>query len=224
MTLDLGKVALLALTLALVVFFSAPERARAQGYAEAVNATLNDNATASNELLSIDFGGNNGTAGWAFTSSQNLTITSLGGLLLGDLSGASFPIDVGLWSSTGTLLGSAVITRSSQLINGSLYEAISPIMITAGDTYIVAAGTSGSLELAQVAVDTLQSPFTFAGSAGVSGQGFSFPTTVLPVTSDNSIIYGANFLFQPVPEPGVLGLLALGGLGLVWRRPRLGKK
>lgn len=193
---------------------------RAQGFVEAVNATLNDTATVSNTVLSINFGGVNGTAGWAFTSSQNLVVSSLGGLLLGDFSGVPDPIDVGLWSSDGTLLGSVVITKNSQLINGSLYEAVSPILITAGSTYIVAAGSAGSIELAEVAASTAQSPVSFAGSAGVSGQGFAFPTTVLPVTSDNSIIYGANFLFEPVPEPGELGLSALGGILLAWQRHR----
>jgi hypothetical protein len=32
------------------------------------------------------------------------------------------------------------------------------------------------------------------------------------------LVPGATFLFQPVPEPSALGLSALGGLLLAWRR------
>jgi hypothetical protein len=212
--MELGKVALLAM----VVGFSSliASNAGAQGNVPAVNATVNDNVVVSNVLYAINIGGTDATLGWAFTSSQNLLLTSLGGLLMGDISGSSLPIDVGLWSANGTLLSSAVITSSSQLINGSLYQAISPISIIAGNTYIIAVGTPGDFNVAQVAANTTQSPISFAGAAVLAGHGFSFPTIALPIAPDNSIIYGANFLFQPVPEPGVLGLLAMGGAGLVW--------
>ena len=64
------------------------------------------------------FGGINGThrtIGWSFTANDNLSVTSLG---LWDETPAdplSQTHQVGLWSSTGTLLGSATIQTNSPL-------------------------------------------------------------------------------------------------------------
>lgn len=215
---EFGKIAFLATVLGFL--FLTAVHVEAQGNVAAVNATINDNVVVSNVLYSIVVGGSDATAGWAFTSSQNLLVTSLGGLLLADI-GISSPIEVGLWSSDGTLLSSVTITSSSQSNNGSLYQAITPVSLIAGDTYIVATGTPGNFNFAEVPSDTTQSPISFNGPAAVGGKGFSFPTEITPSTPDDFVIYGANFLFQSVPEPSVLGLLAMGGAGLVWRWRRL---
>jgi len=216
--MDFGKVVLLATVIGFSAF--AAREAGAQGTVPAVTATVNDNVMVSNVLYSVVIGGANATAGWAFNSSQDLLVTSLGGLLLGDL-GLSSPIQVGLWAADGTLLRSVTITSGSQNVNGSLYQAIAPISLVAGDTYIVGTGTAGNFNFAEVPADKTQPMIHFEGPAGSVGNGFSFPTEFQPTGPNDLIIFGANFLFQPVPEPGVAGLLAIGGAGLIWRGRRL---
>jgi hypothetical protein len=159
----------------------------------------------------------NSTVGWVFSSSQNLTISSLGGLLASSIPQSSGSVSIGLWSADGTLLSSAVLGKNSVTVNGSLYQSVSPISITAGNTYIIAAGSSGWYDFAGLADSQAQSPLNYLGVAAETGNGFSLPT-IYPASSVANEIYGATFLFQTVPEPAPLGLAAVGGLWFAWRR------
>jgi len=210
----LGKIIILAIATSL---FGEIENLRAQGYLEAVITPNSSPVVVSNVVLSVNIYSMNSTVGWAFSSSQNLVITSLGGLLASSIPQSSGPVSIGLWSVEGTLLSSAVIGNNSVTINGSLYQSVSPISITAGNTYIIAAGSSGWYDFAGLPDSQAQSPLNYLGVAAETGSGFSLPM-IYPASSDANEIYGATFLFQPVPEPAPFELAAVGGLWFAWRR------
>jgi hypothetical protein len=214
LSLGFGKIALLAIAVSLSV---GTEELRAQGTLEAVNTIGAPPLIVSNILLSTEIYGNNSTVGWVFSSSQNLTVSSLGGLLASSLPQSSGTITIGLWSADGTLLSSTVLGKNSVTVNGSLYQPISPISIIAGNTYIIAAGSSGTFGFADLPDSQAQSPLTYLGVAAVTGNGFSLPT-IYPTSSIANQIYGATFLFQTVPEPGPLALAAVGALWVALRR------
>jgi hypothetical protein len=138
------------------------------------------------------------TMGWAFSSSQNITIDSLGLLYAGfSIQGGS----VGLWSTDGTLLRSTVIDSNSVSINGNFYESINPIFIPAGNTFIVAVGTSGRpISFAIPPASLIEQPINYAGWAYLYGNGFTFPTVQPDAGDPDGLVPGATFLFQPAPN------------------------
>jgi len=188
--------------------------AQAQGTMEAVNTgVIGGGVYGSGGIVGyLD----NETVGWTFSPSGNILVSSLGWLgSVNPSSGAT----VGLWSEDGTLLSSATIDSNEQIINGSAYEAISPIILLENETYVVAASIPGQV-------------FTFLGfpnapttnsinyvntAVSPESSGFIFPTTT---STDEEFIPAATFLFQPVPEPSEFALGALGALLLGFRRWR----
>lgn len=190
---------------------------RAQGDIEAVNsAGWTGGVFSSGGIVSYV---NNGTVGWAFSSSQDIVISSLGWLLAITNPPPTPSVSIGLWSDDGTLLRSVVIDSESVSINRSLYESVAPLFVPAGSTLVVGAGISGqTFNYVALSGSPTQQPINFAGTAVLSDNGFAFPT-VQPTAGDTDrFIPAATFLFQTVPEPSVLGLSALGGLLLAWRR------
>ena len=158
------------------------------------------------------------TIGWSFTANDNLSVTSLG---LWDETPAD-PLGqshrVGLWSSTGTLVGSATIQTNSPLTGSFRYAAITPVALTSGLTYFLGSEVYDpfSDRYTSGASSIVTAPeITFLGTArNDSAGGFSFPSNT---GSDNGR-FGPNFQFQvistSVPEPtSTLGFLALGTLG-----------
>jgi hypothetical protein len=168
--------------------------------------------------LFTDVNGTNMTVGWSFAANDNLSVTSLG---LWDETPAD-PLaqthQVGLWSSTGTLLGSATIQTNSPLTGSFRYAAIAPVALTSGLTYFLGSEISNpfSDRYTSSASSIVTAPeITFLGAArNNSAGGFSFPS----ITTSVNGRFGPNFQFQvvsaSVPEPtSTLSFLALGTLG-----------
>jgi len=168
--------------------------------------------------LFTDVNGTNMTVGWSFAANDNLSVTSLG---LWDETPAD-PLaqthQVGLWSSTGTLLGSATIQTNSPLTGSFRYAAIAPVALTSGLTYFLGSEISNpfSDQYTSSASSIVTAPeITFLGAArSNSAGGFSFPS----ITASVNGRFGPNFQFQvvsaSVPEPtSTLSFLALGTLG-----------
>jgi hypothetical protein len=85
--------------------------------------------------------GNSGvTIGLEFTPAVDMTVTDLGVLDGGaDGPGIQTPHDVGLYTDVGTLLASSTVDNSGILQQGFRFVSISPVVLSAGQTYVLAA-------------------------------------------------------------------------------------
>ncbi|MDR3459667.1 MAG: hypothetical protein P4N60_19735 [Verrucomicrobiae bacterium] len=151
---------------------------------------------------------NDATVGWTFSPSENVLVSSLG--WLGGTNSTS-GVMLGLWAGDGTLLRSATIDNDGQMINGSAYEAINPIILPANEVFVVAASRPGQiLNFIGFPNSPTTNSINYINAAFSSvGSGFTFPTTT---SNDQGFLPATTFLFQAVPEPGEL---VLGALGMV---------
>jgi hypothetical protein len=76
------------------------------------------------------------TAGWSFQPATNISLTALGAFQYLVANSGNI---VGLWDASGALLASNSITASSLLVNQSLYEPITPVSLSADETYYLGA-------------------------------------------------------------------------------------
>ena len=154
----------------------------------------------------------NGGAGFAFSPNASIEVTALGYGIVGTNS-ASY--QESLFDASGNQLARATVTTGDSFYNQSFYESISPINLTAGDTYYLqSVEIPGNPWVGDVSsVFSVNSYITYLSSA--SG-GFGEPLTQLG--SPAYYFEAPNFEFVPVPEPSVLALSVAGLLGLAWRR------
>ena len=77
-----------------------------------------------------------GTVGWTFQATRALTVTELG--CFADvfvINPTVASIQVGLWSTNGTLLASNSVAAASPLFGQTRYESVAPVMLDPGQTY-----------------------------------------------------------------------------------------
>lgn len=214
-TLKLARAAAIAAALALAPSFAAANSAlTALGIGSTFTAFATDE-----------------TVGWTFTANGDLKVTRLGWFVTAPSLNADHR--VGLWDSTGALLGSAtILAPGPALSDGFRYVAapFAPFTLTAGKTYFIGGrdllgdGDSYITGLSLVITDPA---ITFKGSArSPDGSGFAFPSIT---TAGGRGRFGPNFLFDVapkvtagVPEPATWGMMILGfGLaGATLRRRR----
>jgi len=153
--------------------------------------------------------------GWEFAVNGSVTIDALGYNYFG------VPLnnnhDVGVFNSSGTLLGSVTVSNASTLFNGYLYTSLgAPLVLGSGDYWI--AGTTLGLNdgwiyqadniVTAASITYLESWFT-AGNGGV----LSFPST----DASGRQYLPVNFTIPSgttTPEPGTAALLATALLGI----------
>jgi hypothetical protein len=165
------------------------------------------------------------TLGWQFQTNQSITVTSLGIFVGTDTLVGTHA--VGMWASDGTLLGSTNVTSADPVINGFAFHSISPLVLTAGQNFLVGAesdngdGTSQTFAYNDTALN-VSPQITFIQDQFNFGSTLQFPNSSEFGGSTNGF-FGGNFQFAPstVPEPSTLtllciGLLSVGGVG--WRR------
>lgn len=169
------------------------------------------------------------TLGWQFTTNQQISVTNLG-IFDDSLDGLADSYQVGIWNSSGTLLGTATVLsgRADPLVNQFRYAAVSggPITLAAGQTYEIGAlysdGGDG-LIFPDGATGFSSAPFiTFDKSSYFIGGTLNYPT----LTSGSSPShFGPNFeAVAATPEPSSLILFGTSILGLVpFRRKLLGR-
>jgi len=160
----------------------------------------------------------NATLGYEFTANtSNVEVNALGALTGGTE-------QVGLWTESGTLLASATVTPADPVSNGFEWASITPVVLTAGQSYVVGA-QSGTYEFSyssaivdpRITYDQdrwnhVGTGFSIPNSSDV-GQGLISP----PFTG----FLGGNVSLSSVPEPSTFALLGLGGLSFaigVYRR------
>lgn len=156
------------------------------------------------------------TLGWQFSTSSTINVTWLGVVYFGPL-GESH--DVGIWNSSGTLMGSATVPSGSCgfQVNQFCY-ALTSFKLTPG-TYDLGAvwldGTDPMLfPTSPILNFATASGITYIQNDFIAGSTLTDPTNH---TAPPPGYFGPNFLFTStttVPEPGSLVLLSSGLLGI----------
>lgn len=137
------------------------------------------------------------TLGWEFQTNANINVTALGFFDL-DADGLLASHQVGLWNSSGTLLGSVTVTPSSSPSGGFYYENLTtPINLPSGNTYRIAAHVLGD-GFVYGADNIVTDPSITFGETYRGFPGFTFPTE-----NDGRIYLTTNFLFELVALPEV---------------------
>jgi hypothetical protein len=121
---------------------------------------------------------------------------------------------VGLFDAAGNLLASTTVDSGAGYFSTHwLYNAISPIILAAGKTYVIEGVSTTDLYAYDNIGFTVYAPITVLGNNWVSNGGLTFNGT--GVANDVTDGYwGANFGWAPTPEPGSLMLLGSGVVGL----------
>lgn len=170
------------------------------------------------------------TVGWQFrTGASALTVTSLGWWDQTPDTPLAASHQVGIWTLSGTLLGSVLVQTNSAITNSFRYEAVTPFGLAANTDYLIGGRDligDGDSYLSSASAVTTGAGITLIGAArSDNGTGFAAPTTV---TAGVRGRFGPNFTYVPatvVPEPSTYALLATGlaALHLLARRRRSGR-
>lgn len=209
----------LALAVALGLFSAAPAQAQ---------QLLLDITSSTGGAAGSPGVGASGTEGYLFSLTQSRTVTSLGiwdDIFVG--TGLIDSHDVGLWTSTGTLLASATVpsgTAGTYVASadtgpwaGSGWRFTNlgtPVDLSPGN-YVLGAfytrpGTAGtdSYLLGVASFQTVPDA-TYGGARFFNGSPLTFPGA----NGTSNAFFGPNLQFAAVPEPTTWALIILGGLG-----------
>ncbi|MCU0647308.1 MAG: PEP-CTERM sorting domain-containing protein [Gemmatimonadaceae bacterium] len=171
------------------------------------------------------------TVGWQFrTGASALTVTALGWWDETPTTPLAATHQVGIWTATGSLLGSTTVLTTSTLLNGFRYVNVTPILLAANSTFLVGGRDlvgDGDNYVTSVGSLVTGAGVTFTGAArSDNGTGFTAPTII---TANTGGRFGANFQYVTtttvIPEPSTYalvatGLVALGGVARRRRTPR----
>ena len=178
------------------------------------------------------------TLGFEFKANVDLMVTNLGFYDSGQ-NGLSLSHQVGIFNMAGVLLTSTTVYPRSRFgppessLDGFFrYEPITPIQLTAGTNYVIAAvigdgddytffanGTEGTRGFTvDPAITYIKNRDIYTGTDSGHSNQLIFPTDTL---AGYTAFFGPNFTAQPVPVPASLLLLGSGLLGLIgFRRLR----
>jgi hypothetical protein len=171
------------------------------------------------------------TFGWSFTANQALMVDGLGFFDDEIVDGQGLQQDhlVSLWTDTGTLLGSTTISNASTAVASTaadgrwLFNDIAPVLLTAGNDYVIGAhdpassGCAACDRIRYFDTATTTSEITFIQA--LDGVGNGFPTG--PVPDRNDGYFGPNLRVNPVPVPAaawLFGTALVGFFGMSRRR------
>ena len=105
-----------------------------------VGISINDGAYGNGNSINT---GSDWSLGWSFSTYNDILITDLGFYDYANSvqDGLAYDHQIGLWTGDGTLLTSAVVNSgtSDPLIDSFRYASISPVLLEAGETFMIAA-------------------------------------------------------------------------------------
>ena len=164
------------------------------------------------------------TNGWRFQALSNINVTALGTWDEGE-DGLPAQVEVGLWTDTGTLLGSLTLGSGTteSLISGFRFaDLASSIALTAGQFYRIGANpVSGSIEYREGVAVTAAEDVAYDDGFYAFGDSLTFPTRG-GAFSNFPDFFGPNFRYETaaVPLPATFGLfgIALAGMALTRRK------
>ena len=146
--------------------------------------------------------------GNVFTANtNNISVNALGFYQQPNLTGSEL---VGLYNQSGTLLASVTVLLTDPTASGFFFHNITPVALTAGTQYTVAAQV-GNNPWSYGPAPTTPADVTFNYNDYLYTNVLAFPTTQ---HGSGPAYYGTNFEFT-TPEPGFYGALALSLCGLV---------
>jgi len=184
-------------------------------------------------LIGVDFDGSAGdyslsssnswTLGYEFSLSDDSSVSGLGFF---DIDGVYGATTVGLWTSSGTLLGTVNTsdnTTTEISTDNGLWSWVFMdfnLLLGAGDYIVGSWGVSGMDYIFTNNGSVIENVLEFTDDRySDTGSNFAFPNTV---DGGGEIGYmGANIMFDDstsVPEPSTLAIFALGIMGLAARR------
>jgi hypothetical protein len=166
--------------------------------------------------------------GFEFQVNNPVTVLALGAYNSPD-AGWGGTQNVGLWNSSGVLLASVEVTNSDTAIGNWYFNSITPIVLVAGQDYIV--GAQGGTNFAGDVPVTVDPDITYLDDEYFY---FDDASPLTPLTEPTSTEgysspsaagwFGGNLEFgsasASAPEPGTFILLAAGFLGLGIHRKR----
>ena len=194
------RVCLLLLGLAYVCI---PGQARAGSFTPAVEYS-------SSETLSS---GAQYTIGYEFTTSVTLDVNALA--YFNDGKGDNH--EVGLWTSTGTLLASTTVLSTDPVQGHFQYDSI-PVLVLAPGTYRIGGqylGNGDPVPYLATGITTIPG-YTYVTDEQTEASGLNFPTNSTDGFYGQNGILAVDFsAVASVPEPGSLVLLSTGALAVV---------
>lgn len=168
------------------------------------------------------------TVGWQFTVNQDIFVNGLG-VWNGDtqlgLEGLTSDHRIGIWDLTsGALLIDGVAGPGGTVIGAWTYTTVADTTLTTGNTYVIGAlynaggVADGDSYISSASSVTMDPTVNFGGGRSplAANGGFALPGTFSGGTSLGR--FGPNFTFRPVPTPGAIAVLGLGGLVATRRR------
>ncbi len=207
----------------LASIFVAALMVRAQGTFEAMQGYVSASGDL-NAVYSAISAGTPMTLGWTFQPQADINVTALGAF--NDVLQGSGNLEIGLWNSSGDLLTSSLVALTGAS-SDSVYQSITPTMLTAGQTYYLGAySPSQTVYFYVVGPDsdthgyaTMSPEIQLGGLAYNTNSVFAFPSSTEGQPGDAVIM--PNFQFQAVPEPSTLCLLASGAIMSLALRKRI---
>jgi hypothetical protein len=158
------------------------------------------------------------TLGYQFTANAGATVT---GLATWDSWNTAGSVEVGLWNASGNLITQASVSNTSATIGSAdwSYTAISPVALTAGDTYYVGSyGTAAGYTWGT-------SGFTVDSRINFVQDSWNYGAYGLPNQTDNlQGFFGGNVVLGGVPEASTWAMMLLGFASLGFAGYRASRK